>query len=412
MPRVFRPTYTRAIPPAAEHCTHRDRPAVRWRGRGGKWVYGVVCDSNPGRCLVESSRHRVSYTAHDGRPASARGYADRQASDHLMAELVTRSARIHAGQLPVSAAAPRLSLTELLDKWRRYMAHNGAKPESAATLHQRARDVCRGVGAVRPADLTPAAVLDWLAERRKGPRFGARTAAEYLSAAKSFTRWCAAVEKAEPVDHLSAVRRRRAESEATYKRRALPPADLSKLLAATRRSELVVYGLTGRERHALYVTACSTGLRAAELASLSPASFDLVRSEVTIEGRRAKNRRTETLPLTADVVRAVKPLLSGRGPVWPNRGARTSAWWRYGARMIRRDLAAAGVPYAVDGRVFDFHSLRGQFITDLDRAGVSLVRAQKLARHSDPKLTARHYTKPEREELAAEVAKLRRGGRR
>lgn len=53
--------------------------------------------------------------------------------------------------------------------------------------------------------------------------------------------------------------------------------------------------------------------------------------------------------------------------------------------------------------------MRGQFATDLDRAGVSLARAQKLMRHSTPDLTARYYTRPDKEELAGEVAKLKRG---
>jgi len=45
------------------------------------------------------------------------------------------------------------------------------------------------------------------------------------------------------------------------------------------------------------------------------------------------------------------------------------------------------------GRVFDFHGLRVAFVTNLARAGVALQQAQKLARHSDPKLTANIYTR-------------------
>ena len=45
-----------------------------------------------------------------------------------------------------------------------------------------------------------------------------------------------------------------------------------------------------------------------------------------------------------------------------------------------------------DGLFADFHSNRHTFITNLGRAGVPLSTAQKLARHSDPKLTANVYT--------------------
>ena len=78
-----------------------------------------------------------------------------------------------------------------------------------------------------------------------------------------------------------------------------------------------------------------------------------------------------------------------------------------GARLVRRDLKTAGIPYADEnGLVFDFHALRSQFITGLGRSGVPLQIAQKLARHRDPKLTANIYTKMGVGELADGVAKL------
>jgi integrase len=192
-------------------------------------------------------------------------------------------------------------------------------------------------------------------------------------------------------------------------RRALSDKDLDKLLRAARESEETIYGLSGPERHALYLVACSTGLRASELARLTARSFDLVNGEVTID-RPAKTRRRaqDVLPVDRSIIRAVKPLFRGENPIWPNRCKPSQAWWLNGAKMIARDLAAAGIPVVLDGRVYDLHSLRGQFATDLERAGVSLSRAQRLMRHSDPRLTANHYTKTEREELAADVSKLKR----
>ena len=77
------------------------------------------------------------------------------------------------------------------------------------------------------------------------------------------------------------------------------------------------------------------------------------------------------------------------------------------AGMIRFDLDAAGIPYADDdGRVFDFHALRGQFIADLARAGVPLATTQKPARHSDPKLTSNVYTRLTVHDQAGAVASL------
>ena len=60
--------------------------------------------------------------------------------------------------------------------------------------------------------------------------------------------------------------------------------------------------------------------------------------------------------------------------------------------MIRRDLAAAGIPYETDAGVFDFHALRHQFLSDLAQSGVHPKVAQELARHSTISLTMDRYS--------------------
>jgi Phage integrase family len=61
--------------------------------------------------------------------------------------------------------------------------------------------------------------------------------------------------------------------------------------------------------------------------------------------------------------------------------------------MLRIDLAAAEIPYQDEaGRVFDFHSLRHQFVSNLALAGVHPKEAQALARHSTISLTMDRYT--------------------
>ncbi len=75
--------------------------------------------------------------------------------------------------------------------------------------------------------------------------------------------------------------------------------------------------------------------------------------------------------------------------------------------MLRTDLEAAGIVHAGDdGERVDFHALRTTFVTQLARSGVSLVDAQKLARHSTPTLTAKNYTRLTLHDLAGAVSKL------
>ena len=61
--------------------------------------------------------------------------------------------------------------------------------------------------------------------------------------------------------------------------------------------------------------------------------------------------------------------------------------------MLRGDLDTAGIPYQdAAGRYFDFHAMRGQFISLLAAQGVHPKVAQALARHSTITLTMDYYT--------------------
>jgi hypothetical protein len=61
--------------------------------------------------------------------------------------------------------------------------------------------------------------------------------------------------------------------------------------------------------------------------------------------------------------------------------------------MKQADPDTPGIPYTdADGRVFDFHALRHQFISNLAAAGVHPKVAQALARHSTITLTMNRYT--------------------
>src|SRR5262249_20783966 len=79
-----------------------------------------------------------------------------------------------------------------------------------------------------------------------------------------------------------------------------------------------------------------------------------------------------------------------------------------GARLLRRDLEAAGIEYRdAAGLYFDFHSLRCQTATMADAAGVSPRVVQTLMRHSSLELTGR-YTRPRAADIEAAAEKLPR----
>src|SRR5262249_41996756 len=129
---------------------------------------------------------------------------------------------------------------------------------------------------------------------------------------------------------------------------------------------------------------------------------------VTLAARHAKNRKTKVQPIPPDLAELLLGYLAGRPagqPVWGGTWAKDHR----GAEMLRTDLEAADIPYAVegpDGPVFaDFHSLRHSYLTLGGRAGIDLRTLQELAGHSTPVLTAR-YSHRRLYDLAGAIEKL------
>ena len=87
-----------------------------------------------------------------------------------------------------------------------------------------------------------------------------------------------------------------------------------------------------------------------------------------------------------------------RRPSWCKRTSRRPSGMDRGGRADpderqRREESDRFAYQDADGRFFDFHSLRGQFISAMENAGVSLKTLQALARHSRVETTLKHYAR-------------------
>lgn len=180
---------------------------------------------------------------------------------------------------------------------------------------------------------------------------------------------------------------------------------------------------SGADRSMLYIVAASTGFRKEELARLTDANFKLEgeKPTVTVKGAYTKNGKPATLPLQKSLAIALKEWMP-KGKLWPG------TWCERAAKMLRKDLEAARTAWiegAIDpkererreksdalahkdkqGMVFDFHALRGQFITNLVLAGVHPKIAKKLARHSTITLTMDRYAKVKMDDMETAVEAL------
>jgi integrase len=295
-------------------------------------------------------------------------------------------------------------ILDLPDKQKKFTAQQLAallqiKPESVWRMVKRGQIECAGVG--RKRYFTRSAVTELL-DGRQG--IGISTSNHYLMAMKAFTRWLFRNRRT-GVDALASLSRQNEDVDVRHQRRALPADAFEQFIAATG-AGISFRGLTGADRLIIYTLAANTGLRAGEIGSLTPASFDLGRKapSVTVLAGYSKHRRKDVLPLRPDVADMMRRYIAGRPsdqPLWPG------TWTKCAAEMVRLDLAAAGLPYEDgQGRVFDFHSTRGQFISLLAAGGVHPKVAQLLARHSTISLTMDAYTHLDVLDVAGALDKL------
>jgi integrase len=212
-----------------------------------------------------------------------------------------------------------------------------------------------------PARRLPRATVEALA-RNAARGAGPKTVNHYVQAVRSFFRWLVAAKRigSNPLDLLSLTN---TSVDVRRARRELTAGELRALFAATRASRWTFRGLTGEDRFHLYLTAAATGFRASALANLTPADFDLDADTPTVAlaARINKSRKPKVQPVPGETAEQLRAYLGGRPAgrvVWGGPWASDHR----GAEMLRGDLEAAGIPYAVEGpdgpEYADFHSLR------------------------------------------------------
>lgn len=282
---------------------------------------------------------------------------------------------------------------------------------------------CEACGWVVVGSINAPAARQHLARLRAEQGLGEAALNRHRAALRAFSRWLASEDGANlPTDPLRDLKPYNEKAAPRRNRRALTEAEKKRLLEQAAKSDVVTIqkpyrhkgklttckrNITIPHRATLYRLALTTGLRASELASLRPSSFDLdsEKPSVRVEGEHTKNRETVRQPLKQDMVAELRELLASEpGTV------RLDVWlWpdlKRAAEVLRADCEAAGIQAeTAEGRI-DFHSLRHTFVTDLARAGVHPKVAQRLARHSTVQLTLDVYTHAGDDELHDALARV------
>jgi site-specific recombinase XerD len=428
MPDLFRVDRTHKLPAEAEVVQRDGWPHVRLR-EDGRTVYYPVTKNGAGY-LKPSPVWCAWVKDADGKRQRVRLSSNKAAAQVMLSKMLLEAEEGRAGIRTKRTGAGKLVLTDLLAEYERHKLDRGVTPKQATQSVFRCRIVFDATGMLKLADLDHTPVERHLADRRgRAKRDGGistQTSNHVVVGLKAFGNFLVKTDRVaeNPFKHLGKMN---VEADIRHVRRALTADEFARLIHATRDAK-AIRGLMGSDRAALYTVAAMTGLRANELASLTPASFslDVATPTVTVEAGYSKHRKKDTVPLHPGLVAVLRPFLAAKSvgqPVWPGNWAK----YTQAVGFVRRDLAAARADWLAEatdpierdrrelsdflkyedakGGKADFHSLRHTFITDLMNSGASLMNAKQLARHASITTTER-YSHATLEGTAAAVGKL------
>jgi integrase/recombinase XerD len=329
---------------------------------------------------------------------------DKRVAERMLAELVRKAELGSAGMRDTKPG--QVELDPLVTEFGETLARVG-NPSHVAEVTRNVRRVLAGCRLRTVADLLApdvAARVESFVWKLPG---SSRTAHGVGKHARQFTRWL--WRKKRELDHDPLAGMDLPSPGPTRKRRPLTADELTKLVTGMETADWhdPRIALTTPDRVAVYLLAATTGLRAAEIASLTVDDFrpDDDVPTVRLAAEHAKNGQESVLPLSPVALDKLRPILAARsGVVWPGR------WFRKAAEMLWRDMATVGLPIQTPAGRADFHSLRHTFITLLGQGNASAKAVQNLARHSTPVLTIGRYSHADLTEQHAAVAALPLGG--
>jgi hypothetical protein len=360
MARLRRMPYTKPLPPDAKIVTYKGKPHARFLGDDGRMALAPLTRKGD-RIRLLSAKWYGEYRDADAILRCVPLSTDKTAAGQMLADLVRKAEMGRAGLSDPFEAHRKRPLTAHLDDFESWLLAKGNGAKHARNAAARVRRIVEGCRFVFIGDIAVSCVQEFLAGLRdtdraspildnarewytkaelavalgvkphsiaplvarwglaakgngKARRYpkataeallerlnrspGAATLNHYVRSVRTFTRWLVRDRRTgdDPLAGLSGVN---ASTDVRHARRPLSPEELGRLLQAALDSPATFRGLSGRDRHFLYLTACGTGLRASELASLTPSRRP--------RPSRRPTRRTSALPS------------SPSPPRWPRR---------------------------------------------------------------------------------------------
>ena len=324
--------------------------------------------------------------AGDNRPREVALHCrDKQVAVQKLRQIVLQEERARVGLAMPVAQTQCLTqpLEKLIDEFITNKDQVGRAESYTRIMAGRLYTLAKACGWHTLTDISALEFLEW----RRRERASAKTLNEYLGGIRRLLTWVRK-QYGITIAVLDGVEYMDERGVGTFERRALTLQEAQRLL-----------NVAPPERRLIYVLALSTGLRRAEMESLTWGDIELDADQpyLRVRAKFTKNRKDAFIPLipqTVDVLRTVRPVgVSSNVAVLPNGVPRNR-------RALRRDMEAAGIPVMDgNGRKFDLHALRTTCCTFLLAAGVPARLVQEIMRHSDIRLTTKNYADMSRSPL-------------
>ena len=221
---------------------------------------------------------------------------------------------------------------------------------------------------------------------------GSTTAGHYLDSIKTFLNWA---EQDQRIIRNPIAKMGKPDRDSVPKG-VLNPEQFVHLIKTTSEKNILIGKTTGQMRAVLYLLAGMTGLRKKELLNLCWDDINLSSDNafVKVKASIAKNGKEAEQPVPPIVVNLLAEL---KARVRPNDNDRVFLSFAKSintAELIREDLAVAGLELIDrEGNEICFASLRNSYISFLANSQTPAKVVQKLARHSDPRLTFNTYAR-------------------
>jgi integrase len=192
---------------------------------------------------------------------------------------------------PVREAAQR-NLSEHLEDFLGDMRRRGKSEKYLANLEFRVTALIPACGWETAKDVTADSFQGW---RREQKELSAKTANDYLEAARCFFNWLIKNGRVQ-ANPLASVEKVRTEGRETRQRRAFNGEEMRQLLA-----------VVPADRKVVYLLAVHTGLRRSELAALKwgDVHLDAVMPFVQVRASTTKNGKPVAMRLHPDAVKAI-----------------------------------------------------------------------------------------------------------